>query len=391
MFVLLLLLLSFSCKKNVSVSTPEVNIDNVDVVMTNKDPEIDSSGTIITRKVSATTTVEERKMEGVPTICTGKDGKLYAAWYASNIRAGEGSGDYITLAVSLDKGLTWKNNALLVEPKDKLDRIFDPSLWSDFKGNVHLSWSKCKGQWWDGVAGVWDALISSESDSIAVSVPHLLINKGIIMNKPTLLADGNTILYPNYIWNVNQSLVDNTGGIYIYRQNVSSAQKPTFVSRIPLPDWKVLVAEPQILQLNGDTLATYIRTPTGIFSTTSFNGGMSWTPSTQLKTIGDNPDSRFFIGRLKSNNILLVVNSAVIRTRLTAFISVDNGKTFKYKLLLDGRDPVSYPDVTEDNEGNIYVIYDRERTKAKEILVVKIKESDIVNNTKIPTPQKINL
>ena len=49
------------------------------------------------------------------------------------------------------------------------------------------------------------------------------------------------------------------------------------------------------------------------------------------------------------------------RNNLTAFISEDDGETWPYSLLLDRRNNVSYPDVKEDENGNIYVIYDRER------------------------------
>ena len=70
-------------------------------------------------------------------------------------------------------------------------------------------------------------------------------------------------------------------------------------------------------------------------------------------------------------------------------LSEDDGKTWKYKLLLDGRDNVSYPDAKEVDDGYIYITYDRERgaflgsyedvyKNAREILVSKITEEDII-------------
>jgi len=59
-------------------------------------------------------------------------------------------------------------------------------------------------------------------------------------------------------------------------------------------------------------------------------------------------------------------------------------------LLLDERDQVSYPDAIECDDGYIYITYDRERgcfkhsleeaySDAREILIAKIQESDILN------------
>lgn len=76
-------------------------------------------------------------------------------------------------------------------------------------------------------------------------------------------------------------------------------------------------------------------------------------------------------------------------------LSEDEGKTWKYKLLLDERNDVSYPDAVEAEDGYIYITYDRERgdfqnsltqvyEKAREILMAKITEQDIINGTVIP-------
>ena len=77
------------------------------------------------------------------------------------------------------------------------------------------------------------------------------------------------------------------------------------------------------------------------------------------------------------------------RNNLTALLSEDDGKTWPYKLLLDGRNDVSYPDAVEAADGYIYITYDRERgcfkedlatamADAREILMAKITEKDIL-------------
>ena len=75
-------------------------------------------------------------------------------------------------------------------------------------------------------------------------------------------------------------------------------------------------------------------------------------------------------------------------------LSEDGGKTFPYRLLLDERKDVSYPDATIDKDGMIHITYDRERgafcscladvlKSAREILTTKISEDDIINGALI--------
>lgn len=117
-------------------------------------------------------------------------------------------------------------------------------------------------------------------------------------------------------------------------------------------------------------------------------------------------NSRFYYGRLSSGNLLLVYNdppqNGTARTHLTAAISTDDGKTWPYKLVLDERNIVAYPDAVEDEEGNIYIIYDKGRWAEGEILMAVVTEEDIMagaltgnnsrlkvmvnNNTKIEDP-----
>ena len=70
-------------------------------------------------------------------------------------------------------------------------------------------------------------------------------------------------------------------------------------------------------------------------------------------------------------------------------LSEDDGRTFPYTLLLDGRSNVSYPDAVECEDGSIYLVYDRERgcfknsleeayADAREILLSRITEEDIL-------------
>lgn len=61
-----------------------------------------------------------------------------------------------------------------------------------------------------------------------------------------------------------------------------------------------------------------------------------------------------------------------------AKISFDDGKTWVGGLMLDERSEVSYPDGTQAPDGLIYITYDRERSKAREILMAAFTEQDIL-------------
>ena len=47
--------------------------------------------------------------------------------------------------------------------------------------------------------------------------------------------------------------------------------------------------------------------------------------------------------------------------------------------MLDERADLSYPDVAQDEEGNLFIIYDYARYKAKQLILTKISEEEIRN------------
>ena len=70
------------------------------------------------------------------------------------------------------------------------------------------------------------------------------------------------------------------------------------------------------------------------------------------------------------------------RENLTAFLSYDDGKTFPYRLLLDGRSRISYPCGNIGADGRVLLAYDRERQRgAREILLASFTEDDIKRGT----------
>jgi hypothetical protein len=65
---------------------------------------------------------------------------------------------------------------------------------------------------------------------------------------------------------------------------------------------------------------------------------------------------------------------------MAAFISEDGGESWPHKLLLDARENVSYPDLDQTEDGTIHVVFDRDRTGAKDILYARFNEKDVIEN-----------
>jgi hypothetical protein len=99
--------------------------------------------------------------------------------------------------------------------------------------------------------------------------------------------------------------------------------------------------------------------------------------------------ARFHISRMPSGRLLLVCHDQPNlgwgkerRKNMTAFLSDDDGKTWPHKLLIDGRDEVTYPDATTTADGRVYIVYDYKRSNGLgEVLMADIHEKDILAGT----------
>jgi predicted neuraminidase len=128
-----------------------------------------------------------------------------------------------------------------------------------------------------------------------------------------------------------------------------------------------------------------VRTTYGIGQSFSDDGGATWSEPEQ-SWIPHIPGARFFIRRLSTGRLLLVKHSPLdgkTRSDLTAYVSDDDGRTWSGGLLVDEREYVSYPDGVEAPDGTVYVIYDFERTGAKEILMATFTIQDVVSKREV--------
>lgn len=342
--------------------------------------------------------LKDRHFEQVPAIAATADGKqIFVAWYSGG--AAPGPGNYITLSVSQDGGASWLNDQLAVYPKQTDHRFFDPALWRDKNGKIRLFYGSVKDSLiWDGTGGINSVEINWDGSKITHTQPRR-IGDGVMSNKPIYMASKDIALFPVYIDKPASS--DSTGklypanGAFILSSDYANASDSLVLqpySSINVPDSIRIHDEPQVVEISdkGELMAL-VRTTKGIYFSKSTDYGRNWTSVAPFTAAGPTTSSRFYIGRLASGNLLLVANNSTTRNNMTAFLSKDGGKSWPFKLLLDARENVSYPDADQTSDGNIHVVFDRERTTAKDILYCRFTENDILKgNSELVFKTRVN-
>jgi hypothetical protein len=316
--------------------------------------------------------LEHRKFSGIPSLAISeKEETFWAVWYAGTSPA-EDENNYVVLSNSSDQGQNWEE-VLAIDPDGEGPvRAFDPEVWVDPLGKIWVFWAQTIGM--DGTrSGVWSITgIKSAEGIFEWSAPRRLTD-GIMMCKPLLLSNGDWVL-PASTWR----LTDNSA-----RMVVSNDQGQTWKVRgaVHVPKPHRSFDEHQFVEKADGSLWALLRTSYGIGESYSVDSGKTWS---DLKPSSiAHPSARFFIRRLKSGNLLLVKHGPIAiktgRSHLMAFLSEDDGKSWSNGLLIDQRAGVSYPDGQETVDGSIYIIYDRDRTGDREILMTHFKEEDILN------------
>ncbi len=323
---------------------------------------------------------ENRKWQGCPTVEKTRNGTIYTGWFSGGPIEPHPD-NYCVLARSFDNGRTWEEPFMVIAsvPEESY-RAEDIQLWIDPDGKLWVIWvqSRVLGlekitDGFDGIFGVWAITTMNPDDENPVWTEPRRLCDGFLRNKPTVLGNGNW-LFAAYDW-VQE---DNRFVYYISKDKGSSFEKCLSTQK-DVPNSKMF-DETMVLEKNDGTLWLLVRTAKGIGRTISNDGGKTWSCLENPAYPG--PCSRFYISRLSSGNVLFINHHEFTgRSHLTAFLSVDDGATWGYKLLIDERTEISYPDAVEDKDGNITMVYDRQRYGAKEILMASFTEEDIKNES----------
>lgn len=357
-------------------------------------------------------------------------GRLWCAWVGGE----DGPNAFILAATSDDDGVTWSKPRLVINshsdflplPRTTLVGCF----WTDPAGKLWMFFDQVIN-YADGRHGVWAAYCENpDADDPVWSAPQRIWH-GVMLNKPIVLSTGEWVLATNLLqykaidagtdrgdglpptgpafgvraidgtmvppyagpcidyindsrcphpatWAIFPELDPYRGvNIIVSEDQGKSWQWRGHVS-VPDPDWH----EPMVVEREDGSLWMLIRIRGGIKESFSYDKGKSWSEPQVPETIR-HPQTRFYFGRLASGRILLVKHGETIdshegRSKLSAWLTEDEGKSWLGGLMIDERGGVSYPDATQGPDGQIYVVHDRERIRLGEILLSRITEEDIL-------------
>jgi hypothetical protein len=276
------------------------------------------------------------------------------------------------IITSGDDGKTWSGLRIVVDMPDNPVRVSAPCLWIDPLGRLWFFWKQAYVIQGNANlhAGLWAMVTENPCDPEPDwSEPRRLCD-GIMHNKPTILSNGDWIFPVNLRkdWtgddpgskkevpsNIVAMTTDDRGTTFTLRGALN-------MSTVPGPVTK-RGSEAMLVELSNGRLWMLIRMAYGMGESYSGDGGRNWSPIVPSSI--KHPGSKFFLRKLSSGNLLLVkhgpINERTSRERLMAFISTDDGKTWKGGLMLDERHLVSYPDGLQTPDGRIYIIYDHGR------------------------------
>lgn len=310
-------------------------------------------------------------------------GRIWACWVAGE----DGPKAFFVLATSDDDGETWSKPRMVIDSQSKnlpmYRSVLVGNLWTDPKGRLWLFFNQSMMQF-DGRSGVWASICENPDAPEPVwSVPKRIWH-GFTLNKPTILSTGE--------WLLPVSLnhegfgpfqgafkdLDPYRGANTFRSTDEGAtwQRLGHVA-YPNPNWD----EHMFVERKDGSLWMLARTTKGLMQSFSSDKGTTWTPPQDAAI--QHPAARFHLRRLASGRLLLIKHGDTIdthegRSKLTAWLSDDDGTTWQGGLMLDERKGISYPDGFQAPDGTIYISYDRNRKTDGEVLMARFTEEDIL-------------
>ncbi|MGZ0654766.1 sialidase family protein [Coraliomargarita sp. W4R53] len=307
-----------------------------------------------------------RNYQGVASMERAPGGRLWATWYAGPVW--EDRFNYMLVATSGDDGETWTDVSFVIDPDGAgPKRVADPVLWLDPDGKLWLFF------WLNGDGLSVTMAITTDNPDAASPVwsePFPLF-PDVMMNKPIVTSKGEWLMPTSKRGHGDDS-----------SQVIASTDKgKTWALRgaANVPVERRNFDEAMIVERKDGSLWMLVRTADyGIGESVSTDDGKTWT---EVEDYQVHATTRFTLLKLKSGNLLLLRQGALeernLRTHLSAYLSDDDGMTWKGGLLLDER-PSSYPDATQAPDGTIYAIYDQNRGGNKGIVMSVFTEADIL-------------
>ncbi len=311
-----------------------------------------------------------RRWGGIPTVITaGKN--LFVAWQTGGVVEPDPNYlNYITVAASKDGGKTWIDPFMIIDPLEENLQSRVPQFYYNHAGQLYLLFSYEKKNIHaialHGMDGDLSDVTYEEPFPIGVSYSSY--------TKPTLISDGSIMYLSNKLDATLYRSEDDGKTFKAYSALESEA-----------PASSRVFAESTLVEKKDGLLWGMRRLENavngGIEQAFSADMGKTWTKSQgNLPSPLTSPGSRFAMQRLKSGNLLFVTNATgkgMTRTRMTAYLSTDDGETWPYSLLLD---PTlsSYPDFWEGDDGKIYIVFDKDRYGEGGMRLCVVTEEDLM-------------
>lgn len=325
-------------------------------------------------------------------------GRIWLAW----IGECDCPSSYLLAASSDDNGETWSKPRLVIDGRSSaipIQRtVIIGNFWTDPTGKLWLFFDQTLNHF-DGRGGLWAITSDNPDDENPVWSAPKRISHGAMLSKPTVLSTGEWVL-PSYLLQ-NEGFgpfkgtfpeLDPYRGVNVL---VSTDQGESWKLRgirtFPNPDWH----EAMIVEKNDGQLWMTARTRKGIMESFSPDKGYTWSEPDFTAADIQHPSSRFFVRRLSSGRLLLIKNGAALhkhegRNQFSAWLSEDDGKTWKGGLVIDDRNKVTYPDGFEAPDGTIYITYDHNRGPG-EIALAKFTEEDILAGQLVSPQSKLKM
>lgn len=371
---------SFSFESSVETRPPTIFVDVPPRIERNtSDPFYRLSG----RVYQATATIER----------TGPT-RYWSAWRADNTNAAEVPGNFTVLAYSDDNNVTVKEYGYLTYSPSHPDKhMVDPMLWLDPEGRLWLFYGVMGNNLgFDGVQGTWASICQNPNAEFPVWGQGFRLSYFADPRHPVqvngkwyIALDGwrhSAEFPPRYMEHVGGSIY------HLDWQN----QKLEFVSRLPPNNGAQYSGffETEFAQRSdGSVIATCRSLSASVENLYCISNDLmqTWSPWSNYTAISPSSSSRMWLGRTPSGRMLLCWNNDTIRRTLTVGLSDDDGTTYPYKVVLEpgSTGQVSYPVVTFGDNGEIFIIYDNQRTgPKKQIRIAKIIEQQVVAGTSVP-------
>jgi len=326
-------------------------------------------------------------------------GRLWSAW----IGGCDGPEAFLMAATSDDNGETWSAPRLVIDgrsPSLPMSRtVIIGNFWTDPLGKLWLFFDQTMNHF-DGRSGLWTIVCKNpDCEKPEWSAPKRIWH-GSMLNKPVVLSSGEWLL-PSYLLQHTKGIgpfndifpeLDPYRGVNILiSKNQGKSWELRGIRSFPNPDWH----EPMIVEKRDGQLWMMARTTKGIMESFSSDQGYTWSkPSVTAANI-QQPNSRFFFRRMNSGRILLVKNGEKLhsqngRNGLSAWLSEDDGETWKGGLVIDDRERITYPDGCQSPDGTIYITYDHNRGPG-EITMARFSEEDILAGKIVCSQSKLKM